>query len=147
VKIMSFSNEGCSELVEAMEALCRGDISFRMREEGDSAQIAAKHNRFVEMLTQLMSELARLHREYGAEGLMGGQAEVEGAEGAWRELVDNANEMGYHLTVQLRDMSRVTHRALDGDFSHAITVQAGGETAEFKDNLQSLLQRLAQPAG
>src|SRR5438132_2284525 len=89
------------------------------------------------------SEVTRVAREVGTEGKLGGQAEVKGVAGTWKDLTDNANAMASNLTVQLRDVSKVATAIANGDLTQKITVDVRGEILQLKDVINQMLHHLS----
>ena len=95
-----------------------------------------------DQLSLFACEVTRISHEVGSEGRFGGQAEVRGVSGTWKDLTNNINKMGANLTNQLRDMNNVTRAAVNGDLSRRVTVGAEQETLELKNNINTLLDKL-----
>src|SRR5690349_24817575 len=91
----------------------------------------------VEQLNAFASEVTRVAREVGSEGILGGQARVPGAGGVWRDLTDNVNFMASNLTSQVRNIALVTTAVANGDLSQKITVEARGEIPEPKNTVNT----------
>src|SRR3954466_14371161 len=96
----------------------------------------------VEQLRAFSSEVTRVAREVGSEGMLGGQARVEGVSGVWAELTDNVNFMASNLTTQVRNIADVTTAVANGDLSRKITVEARGEVAALADTINAMVDRL-----
>ncbi|KAF9963057.1 hypothetical protein BGZ73_002440, partial [Actinomortierella ambigua] len=96
----------------------------------------------VEQLRTFAAEVTRVAREVGTEGKLGGQAEVEGVGGTWKELTDNVNTMAANLTTQVRSIAEVTTAVACGDLSKTIDVQAQGEISELKLTVNSMVEQL-----
>jgi HAMP domain-containing protein len=128
------------QLLQFLKALRDGDFTRHMPDgqAGAAGEIAATLNRLVDQLNQFACEVTRLSRELGTEGRYGGQAEVDGAAGTWRDLVDNVNLMAANLTNQVRNCADVTGRLAAGDLSREVTVGCAGETRGLKDNINRL---------
>ena len=86
------------------------------------------------------AEVTRVAREVGTEGILGGQAEVKGVDGTWKELTDNVNTMASNLTTQVRSIAEVTTAVACGDLSKKIDVQAQGEISELKLTVNSMVR-------
>src|SRR2546421_10014848 len=97
----------------------------------------------VDQLTSFAAEVTRVAREVGTEGKLGGQAEVKGVAGVWKDLTDSVNLMAGNLTVQLRDMSKVATAIANGDLAQKITVDVRGEILEIKSAIITMVERLA----
>ena len=99
-------------------------------------------NTMVDQLNAFASEVTRVAREVGTEGELGGQAEVKGVSGTWRDLTESVNFMASNLTSQVRNISQVAQAVARGDLSQKITVEAKGEVAELADTINSLTDTL-----
>src|SRR5437667_381130 len=97
----------------------------------------------VDQFSSFASEVTRVAREVGTEGKLGGQAEVRGVAGVWKDLTDNVNLMASNLTVQLRDMSKVATAIANGDLSKKITVDVKGEILELKNTINTMVDQLS----
>ncbi len=98
----------------------------------------------VDQLSSFAAEVTRVAREVGSEGRLGGQAEVEGVSGTWKRLTENVNELAGNLTRQVRAIAEVTSAVTSGDLARSITVDASGEVAELKDNINSMVKSLRE---
>jgi len=110
---------------------------------GIPGEVARTINTTMDLLNAFASEMSRLAREVGTEGLFGCQAEIEGVTGTWKALTDGLNVMAANLTVQVRDMSQVTERIAAGNFGRKVTVGAQGETLELKNSINRLADQLS----
>src|SRR5205823_3078140 len=99
-------------------------------------------NTMVDQLNAFASEVARVAREVGTEGKLGGQAEVEGVAGAWKDLTDNVNSMASNLTNQVRNIAEVTTAVASGDLSKKITVEVKGELLQLKQTINTMVDQL-----
>ncbi|MFD4862500.1 ATP-binding protein, partial [Streptomyces atratus] len=99
-------------------------------------------NRMVDQLSAFADEVTRVAREVGTEGNLGGQAQVRGASGVWKDLTDNVNRMALNLTSQVRNIAQVTTAVANGDLSKKIDVDARGEILELKDTVNTMVQQL-----
>src|SRR3989440_4025716 len=97
----------------------------------------------VDQLSSFASEVTRVAREVGSEGILGGQAQVKGVAGTWKNLTDNVNMMAGNLTAQVRNIAEVTTAIANGDLSRKITVDVKGEILEMKDTINTLVDRLS----
>ena len=97
----------------------------------------------VDQLSSFASEVTRVAREVGTEGKLGGQAEVKGVAGTWKDLTDNVNQLAGNLTVQLRDVSQVATAIASGDLTKKITVDARGEILQIKDVINTMVDQLS----
>ncbi|HKD28745.1 MAG TPA: ATP-binding protein, partial [Xanthobacteraceae bacterium] len=101
-------------------------------------------NTMVDQLNSFASEVTRVAREVGTEGKLGGQACVEGVAGTWRDLTDNVNQLADNLTTQVRAIAEVSDAVTKGDLTRSITVEASGEVAALKDNINQMIRNLVQ---
>ena len=97
----------------------------------------------VDQLRSFADEVTRVAREVGTEGKLGGQAEVKGVSGTWRDLTENVNDMASNLTDQVRNIAQVTTAVAKGDLSKKITVDARGEILELKDTINTMVDQLS----
>src|SRR3970282_1226916 len=96
----------------------------------------------VDQLSTVTSEVTRVAREVGTEGKLGGQAQVRGAAGTWKDLTDSVNSMAGNLTAQVRNIANVTNAVAHGDLSKKITVDVRGEILELKDTINTMVDQL-----
>src|SRR5205807_3470181 len=139
-----------NEIARVIAAVAGGDLSQTVpmevdgRElEGQFAQTARVANTMLLQLSSFSSEVTRVAREVGTEGKLGGQAEVGGVSGVWRDLTDNVNFMASNLTDQVRNVAQVTTAVAQGDLSKKITVDARGEILELKDTINTMVDQLS----
>ena len=99
-------------------------------------------NTMVDQLNAFASEVTRVAREVGSEGKLGGQADVRGVAGTWKDLTDSVNTMAGNLTSQVRNIAEVTTAVANGDLSKKITVEARGEILELKDTINTMVDQL-----
>src|SRR5437868_6070677 len=97
----------------------------------------------VDQLRAFSAEVTRVAREVGTEGRLGGQANVEGVSGVWKDLTDNVNTLAANLTTQVRNIAQVTTAVANGDLSKKITVDVQGEIAELKDTINTMVDQLS----
>ena len=97
----------------------------------------------VDRLSSFASEVTRVAREVGSGGILGGQAEVQGVSGTWKDLTDSVNFMAGNLTAQVRNIALVTTAVANGDLSKKITVDVKGEIAELKDTVNTMVDQLS----
>jgi CheY-like chemotaxis protein/HAMP domain-containing protein/signal transduction histidine kinase len=130
-------------------AVARGDLSQKITVDvrGEVRELKETINTMVDQLSGFASEVTRVAKEVGTEGVLGGQAEVEGVAGVWKDLTDNVNAMAGNLTVQLRDVSAVATAIADGDLTRKITVDVKGEILQIKEVINSMVDRLGVFAG
>jgi|GEM_PF-1566667 len=131
-------------LLEAMEAVRRGDLSIRLEKETENVlgELAESYNGMLDILNPFANEVTRVAREVGTEGKLGGQAEVAGVAGTWKDLTDNVNAMASSLTSQVRDIAKVTTSVAKGDLEQKITVDAQGEILELKNTINIMVDQL-----
>src|SRR5205807_767573 len=109
---------------------------------GEFLRIGRAVNTMVDQLSSFAAEVTRVARDVGTEGKLGGQADVRGVSGTWRDLTDNVNQMAANLTNQVRSIAEVSTAVARGDLSRKITVSAKGEVAELADTINSLTDTL-----
>lgn len=136
------TTENTDVLVDALKALWAGDLTQRMPESGEMAEIARQHNEFLDRMRTFHSDHERITREVGVEDRFGVQAEKGGLQGAWKEMNDRLNDMSARITDQIRNISAVTHAVATGDLSKKITVEARGETLELKNMINLMVDKL-----
>ena len=138
------TEERLTELLEAMEAVRKGDLTIKLRKGGEDifGQLAESYNGMVDILGRFGGEVTRVAKEVGTDGKLGGQAKVEGVTGTWRELTDNVNAMANNLTSQVRNIGVVATGIANGDLSQKITVQAQGEILQIKDTVNKMVDNL-----
>src|SRR4029078_9180472 len=110
--------------------------------KGEVLQLKNTINTMVDQLSAFAAEVTRVAREVGTEGRLGGQAEVEGVSGTWRDLTENVNQMADNLTNQVRNIAEVATAVAKGDLSQKITVEARGEILELKNTLNTMVDKL-----
>ncbi|MBC2868431.1 HAMP domain-containing protein [Streptomyces mexicanus] len=127
-------------------AVARGDLSKKIDVDarGEILELKTTINTMVDQLSAFADEVTRVAREVGTEGRLGGQAEVEGVSGTWKRLTENVNELAGNLTRQVRAIGAVASAVAEGDLTRSITVEASGEVAELKDNINSMVESLRQ---
>src|SRR5204862_468146 len=101
--------------------------------QGEILELKDTINTMVDQLSSFADEVTRVAREVGTEGSLGGQAQVKGVSGTWKDLTDNVNFMAGNLTSQVRDIAQVATAVANGDLSRKITVDVRGEILELKD--------------
>ncbi|MEU0646364.1 HAMP domain-containing protein [Streptomyces umbrinus] len=127
-------------------AVAKGDLSKKIDVDarGEILELKTTINTMVDQLSAFAAEVTRVAREVGSEGRLGGQAEVEGVSGTWKRLTENVNELAGNLTRQVRAIAEVTSAVAEGDLTRSITVEASGEVAELKDNINSMVESLRE---
>src|SRR5690606_23527829 len=119
--------------------------AFRVTSVDGSGQLPELENIMNTMVAQLnafASEVTRMAREVGTEGKLGGQAQVKGVTGTWKDLTDNVNFMAANLTSQVRNIAEVTTAVAKGDLSKKITVNVKGEILELKVTINTMVDQL-----
>src|SRR6266576_2970229 len=131
-------------IAEVTTAVAKGDLSKKITVEvkGELLQLKETINTMVDQLNSFASEVTRVAREVGTDGKLGGQAQVKGVAGAWKDLTDNVNSMGSNLTNQVRNLADVTTAVAKGDLSRKITVDAKGEIRQLKDTINTMVDQL-----
>ena len=126
-------------------AVANGDLSKKITVEakGEVAALADTINTMVDQLGAFADEVTRVAREVGTEGKLGGQADVPGVAGTWRDLTDNVNLMAANLTSQVRNIAQVATAVANGDLSQKITVDAKGEILELKQTINVMVDQLS----
>ncbi|MEU4171978.1 HAMP domain-containing protein [Streptomyces sp. NPDC026665] len=127
-------------------AVAKGDLSKKIDVDarGEILELKTTINTMVDQLSAFAAEVTRVAREVGSEGRLGGQAEVEGVSGTWKRLTENVNELAGNLTRQVRAIAEVTSAVAEGDLTRSITVEASGEVADLKDNINFMVESLRE---
>ncbi|MET3984622.1 HAMP domain-containing protein [Streptomyces sp. PvR034] len=127
-------------------AVANGDLSKKIDVDarGEILELKTTINTMVDQLSSFAAEVTRVAREVGSQGRLGGQAEVEGVSGTWKRLTENVNELAGNLTRQVRAIAEVASAVAEGDLTRSITVDASGEVAELKDNINSMVGSLRE---
>src|SRR5690348_3432860 len=125
-------------------AVAKGDLSTRITVDarGEILELKNTINTMVDQLSSFASEVTRVAREVGTEGKLGGQAEVRGVAGTWRDLTESVNSMARNLTNQVRNIAEVTTAVAKGDLSRKITVDVRGEILELKNTINTMVDQL-----
>ncbi|RVU17666.1 HAMP domain-containing protein [Streptomyces antnestii] len=125
-------------------AVAEGDLgkTITVEAKGEILELKSTINTMVDQLSAFADEVTRVAREVGTEGNLGGQAQVRGASGVWKDLTDNVNFMALNLTSQVRNIAQVTTAVANGDLSKKIDVDARGEILELKDTVNSMVEQL-----
>ncbi|APR78731.1 Putative SigmaB asociated two-component system sensor protein [Minicystis rosea] len=133
-------------IVRVVTAVANGDLSQRLKVEakGEVAALAETINSMTNTLGVFAEQVSTVAREVGIEGKLGGQAKVPGAVGTWRQLTDNVNQLAGNLTSQVRAISDVATAVTKGDLTRSITVEAQGEVAALKDNVNQMIVNLKE---
>ena len=152
--LISDLTEPTAEVNRVLGAVAKGDLSQRITLaidgrplKGEFLRSSRNVNAMVDQLNAFASEVTRVAREVGTEGKLGGQADVRGVEGTWRDLTDSVNSMAGNLTDQVRNIADVTTAVANGDLSRKITAEARGEVLELKNTINTMVDQLNSFAG
>jgi HAMP domain-containing protein len=131
-------------IAEVTTAVATGDLSKKITVDvqGEILELKNTINTMVDQLSSFASEVTRVAREVGTEGKLGGQADVKGVSGTWKDLTDNVNSMASNLTGQVRNIAEVTTAVANGDLSKKITVDVRGEILELKNTINRMVDQL-----
>jgi HAMP domain-containing protein/CheY-like chemotaxis protein/signal transduction histidine kinase len=131
-------------IAEVTTAVARGDLSRKITVDvkGEILELKNTINTMVDQLNAFASEVSRVAREVGTDGILGGQAEVTGVAGTWKDLTDNVNSMARNLTAQVRNIAEVATAIASGDLSKKITVDVRGEILLLKETLNTMVEQL-----
>ncbi len=131
-------------IARVVTAVAKGDLKQKLLVEakGEIAELADTINNMTETLATFADQVTTVAREVGVEGKLGGQANVPGAAGTWRDLTDNVNRLAANLTTQLRAIADVATAVTEGDLTRSIQVEARGEVAFAKDNINEMIRNL-----
>jgi HAMP domain-containing protein/CheY-like chemotaxis protein/signal transduction histidine kinase len=136
-------------IAEVTTAVARGDLSRKITVDvkGEILELKSTINIMVDQLNAFAAEVTRVAREVGTEGKLGGQAQVPGVAGTWKDLTDNVNFMASNLTAQVRNIAEVATAIAGGDLSKKITVDVRGEILLLKETLNTMVEQLRSFAG
>ena len=136
-------------IAEVTTAVARGDLSRKITVDvkGEILELKDTINTMVDQLNAFAGEVTRVAREVGTEGKLGGQAQVPGVGGTWKDLTDNVNFMASNLTGQVRNIAEVASAIASGDLSRKITVDVRGEILQLKETLNTMVDQLNRFAG
>ncbi len=131
-------------IAQVTTAVANGDLSQKITVDakGEILELKNTINTMVDQLSSFADEVTRVAREVGTEGKLGGQAEVEDVSGTWRGLTENVNQLAGNLTTQVRAIAEVSTAVTQGDLTRSISVEAQGEVAELKDNINQMIANL-----
>ncbi len=131
-------------IAEVATAIANGDLSRKITVDvrGEILQLKETLNTMVDQLNRFAGEVTRVAREVGTEGRLGGQAQVPGVAGTWKDLTDNVNSMASNLTAQVRNIAEVTTAVARGDLGRKITVDVKGEILELKNTINTMVDQL-----
>ncbi|WP_122618548.1 HAMP domain-containing protein [Streptomyces sp. Tu 4128] len=132
-------------IAQVTTAVARGDLSQKITVDarGEILELKNTINTMVDQLSSFAEQVTRVAREVGTEGRLGGQAQVPGVAGVWRDLTDSVNGMAGNLTAQVRNIAQVATAVARGDLSQKITVDARGEILELKNTLNTMVDQLS----
>ena len=133
-------------IAEVTTAVAKGELSKKITVDvkGEILELKDTINVMVDQLSSFASEVTRVAREVGTEGKLGGQAQVKGVGGTWKDLTENVNQLAANLTNQVRAIADVATAVTRGDLSRSIQVEARGEVADLKDNINEMIRNLKE---
>jgi signal transduction histidine kinase/HAMP domain-containing protein len=133
-------------IAQVTTAVAQGDLTKKIDVDarGEILELKTTINTMVDQLSSFAAEVTRVAREVGRDGQLGGQAEVEGVSGTWKRLTENVNELAQNLTRQVRAIAGVTSAVAAGDLTRSISVEAQGEVADLKDNINAMVEFLRE---
>src|SRR4051795_10491359 len=136
-------------IAEVTTAVAKGDLSKKITVDvkGEILELKSTVNTLVDQMNAFSSEVSRVAREVGTDGKLGGQAQVPGVAGVWKDLTDNVNQLAANLTGQVRNIAEVTTAVAKGDLSKKITVDVKGEVLELKSTINTMVDQLNAFAG
>src|SRR4030095_305672 len=131
-------------IAEVTTAVAKGDLSRKITVDakGEVNELKNTINTMVDQLRSFAGEVTRVAKEVGTEGKLGGQADVKGVSGTWKDLTDNVNVLAGNLTDQVRNIAKVTTAVANGDLSQKITVTVKGEVLELKNTINTMVDQL-----
>src|SRR6202040_258177 len=131
-------------IADVVTAVAQGNLrrKLTMEAKGEIAALANTINDMIDTLATFADQVTNVAREVGIEGKLGGQARVPGAAGLWRDLTDTVNQLAANLTTQVRAIAEVATAVTKGDLTRSITVEASGEVAALKDNINEMIRNL-----
>src|SRR5690606_9890613 len=131
-------------IAEVTTAVAKGDLSRKITVDakGELLELKDTINTMVDQLNSFSSEVTRVAREVGSDGQLGGQANVPGVGGTWKDLTDSVNQMASNLTNQVRNIAEVTTAVAKGDLSKKIAVDVRGEMLELKNTINTMVDQL-----
>ncbi|MFL6019013.1 MAG: response regulator, partial [Gaiellaceae bacterium] len=133
-------------IADVTTAVAQGDLSQKITVDARGEVLKLKNtiNTMVDQLSSFAAEVTRVAKEVGTEGVLGGQAQVKGVSGVWRDLTENVNTMAASLTTQVRAIADVSTAVTQGDLTRTVAVEAKGEVGELKDNVNEMIRNLAE---
>src|SRR5205085_1946868 len=131
-------------IAKVTTAVANGDLSQKITVDakGEIFELKNTINIMVDQLRSFAAEVTRVAKEVGTEGRLGGQADVKGVSGVWKDLTENVNHLAGNLTAQVRNIAKVTTAVAKGDLSQKITVDAKGEILELKNTINIMVDQL-----
>src|SRR5258706_6904691 len=131
-------------IADVTKAVQAGDLSKKITVDvkGEVLELKNTINTMVDQLRSFAAEVTRVAREVGTEGRLGGQADVQGVSGVWKDLTDNVNSMAGNLTSQVRGIAKVVTAVANGDLKQKLTVEAKGEVLELKSTINTMVDQL-----
>ena len=134
------------EIAAVTKAVAQGDLSQKVQSKasGEILDLQQTINTMVDQLRTFATEVTRVARDVGTEGVLGGQAQIDGVQGTWNELTVNVNAMADNLTTQVRDIAAVTTAVARGDLTRKVTASCKGEILELKNTINSMVDQLKQ---
>ena len=131
-------------IANVVTAVANGNLKRKLTVEakGEIAELADTINGMIDTLATFADQVTTVAREVGVEGKLGGQASVPGAAGTWKDLTDNVNQLAANLTTQVRAIAEVATAVTKGDLTRSIKVEASGEVAALKDNINEMIRNL-----
>jgi HAMP domain-containing protein len=131
-------------IAQVVTAAAKGDLKRKVvfEAKGEIAALADTINGMIDTLATFGDQVTNVAREVGIEGKLGGQAKVPGAAGLWRDLTDNVNQLAANLTSQVRAIAEVATAVTKGDLTRSVMVEAQGEVASLKDNINEMIRNL-----
>ena len=133
-------------IADVVTAVAQGYLKRKLTVDakGEIASLASTINDMIDTLATFADQVTNVAREVGIEGKLGGQARVPGAAGLWRDLTDNVNQLAANLTNQVRAIAEVSTAVTKGDLTRSISVEASGEVAALKDNINEMIRNLKE---
>jgi signal transduction histidine kinase/HAMP domain-containing protein/DNA-binding NarL/FixJ family response regulator len=133
-------------IAQVATAVASGDLTQKITvaASGEVLELKDTLNTMVDQLSSFADEVTRVAKEVGTEGKLGGQAQVEGVSGTWRGLTENVNQLASNLTTQVRAIAEVSTSVTQGNLTRSITVEASGEVADLKDNINQMIANLRE---